>query len=275
VGVKLFDRKFAKALGDGPPATPGVYLFRDEKGRVLYVGKAKHLRKRLASYRNATRRKVHQKMRLLVRRATSLDVQPLATERDALLKENEIIRLQRPPFNVDGAFSFLYPAIGICTRVEHELLCLTTNPGAWTMFDFRWYGSFRSRPRTKEAFDVLIELLGHIGHREPHSSLPDHRPLRGSRLVAFRRLQTEVSDQLRAFLAGETMAPLGFIAETLLEKPRARREATRVEECLQCLSSFYETDLHKLRTALNGAGIRGTFIAQDERDSLFISTSGL
>ena len=273
MGVKLFDRKFGKGLADGPPATPGVYLFRDEGGRVLYVGKAKHLRKRLANYRNATRRKVHGKMRLLVRRAASLEVQPLATEREALLKENELIRSLRPPFNVDGAFSFLYPAIGTCTRAEHQLFCFTTNPGAWKMFDFEWYGTFRSRPRAKEAFDVLIELLIHIAHRETTSRLPEHRPIRGSRLVAFRQLNAEVSARLRAFLSGETAEPLVFIAEALLEKPRARREAERVQECLQCLSSFYDTDLHRLRAALNAAGIHGTFVAQDERDSLFITTT--
>ena len=273
MGVRLFDRKFAKHLVGGPPATPGVYLFRDEEGRVLYVGKARDLRKRLANYRNATRRKVHRKMRLLVRRAASLDVQPLATERDALLKENEIIRSLRPPFNVDGAFSFLYPAIGTCTRAEHQLFCFTTNAGAWNSFDFQWYGTFRSRPRAKEAFDDLIELLGHIAHREPRSRLPEHRQIRGSRLVAFRRLSAEVSVKLTAFLAGETADPLAFIAEALLEKPRARREAERVQACLQRLSSFYDTDLHKLRVALDAAGIQGTFIAQDERDSLFISTA--
>jgi len=273
VSVKLFDRKFGKDLADGPPATPGVYLFRDEEGKVLYVGKAKHLRRRLANYRNATRRKVHRKMRLLVRRAASLEVQPLPTERDALLKENEIIRSLRPPFNVDGAFSFLYPAIGTCSRAEHELFCFTTSPGAWDMFDFQWYGTFRSRLRPKKFFDVLIELLGHIAHREPTSRLPQHRPIRGSRLVAFRRLNREVSAQLTAFLAGETAAPLALMAEALLEKPRARREAARVQECLETLSSFYDTDLRKLRVALQAAGIHGTFITQDERDSLFISTA--
>lgn len=141
------------------------------------------------------------------------------------------------------------------------------------MFDFEWYGTFRSRPRAKEAFDVLIELLSHIAHRETTSRLPEHRPIRGSRLVAFRQLNAEVSARLRAFLSGETAEPLVFIAEALLEKPRARREAERVQECLQCLSSFYDTDLHRLRAALNAAGIHGTFVAQDERDSLFITTT--
>jgi excinuclease ABC subunit C len=273
VSVTLFDRKFGGTFAGGGLAAPGVYLFRDEAGRVLYVGKAGHLRRRLARYRHATRRRVHRKMRLLVRRAASLEVQPLATERDALLRENELIRSLRPPFNVDGAYSFLYPAIGTCARAGHQLFCFTTTPGAWSAFDFQWYGTFRSRPRAKAAFDGLVELLGYIAHREPRSRVPEHRPIRGSRLVAFRRLDRDVSARLTAFLAGETKEALGFIACALVEKPRARRDAARVQECLECLSAFYDTDLHRLRGALGAAGIPGTFIAQDERDSLFISTA--
>ena len=56
------------------------------------------------------------------------------------------------------------------------------------------------------------------------------------------------------------------------DAPR-RLRAKRVEECLQCLSSFCDTDLRKLRAALDAAGVPGTFIAQDEWDSLFISAA--
>lgn len=272
MGVKLFDRKFGKALAGGPPATPGVYLFRDDAGKVLYVGKAKHLRRRLASYRNATRRKVHRKMRLLVRQAASIEVEPLASEREALVRENALIRSLRPPFNVDGAYSFLYPAIGTGSHADRRLFCFTTSPGAWGSLDFRWYGTFRSRVRAKDAFDALMALLGFLAHREPVARLPSHPRLRGSRLVAFRQLSSAVEAKIDAFLSGETSSPLVFLAEALLEKPGARQQADRVQESLECLSSFFETDLRKLRAALDAAGIPGSFVAQDERDTLFIVT---
>ena len=67
MGVRRFDRKFGKDFLAGIPPEPGIYLFRDERDEVLYVGKAKDLRRRLGSYRNATRRKLHRKMRVLVR----------------------------------------------------------------------------------------------------------------------------------------------------------------------------------------------------------------
>ncbi len=273
MGVKLFDRKFGADFVSALPPSPGIYLFRDDADRVIYVGKAVNLRKRLFGYRNASRRKAHRKMRMLVRAAATLEVRELDSEREALLAENELIRSLRPPHNVDGAYSFLYPAIGVCGARDHDLFCFTTHPDKYEQFNFQWYGSFRSRPRTREAFDVLIEMLALIAHPEPRSRIPPHPRPTGSRLVAFRRLDPELRKQIELFLAGETMSPLGLLAESLLEKPRARRDAERVQERLQCLKSFYETDLSKLHAALRAAGRPGTFIDQHQRDALFIGSS--
>ena len=110
--MRRFDRKFGADLVRELPESPAVYLFKDEAGQVLYAGKARNIRRRLASYRTAGRRKAHRKMRSLVREAHSVEVRLQASERDALLAENELIRSLRPRYNVDGAFDFLYPAIG-------------------------------------------------------------------------------------------------------------------------------------------------------------------
>ncbi len=270
MGVRLFDRKFAATVGDGLPARPGVYLFVDECGEVLYVGKAKNLRRRLANYRNASRRKVHRKMRALVREASTLEVRPLESEREALLLENELIRSLRPAHNVDGAYSFLYPAIGLSAAGDQVLLAFSTDTARWADLDLQWFGVFRSRPRAKEAFDALVEMVNMIAHREPKSRLPAHRPLRGSRLVAYRRLDGELRLEVARLLAGLSPEPLGYLAARLVEKPRARREAERVQECLRCLSAFYESDLRKLHDALALRGTGGTFVPQAERDALFI-----
>lgn len=272
VAAKLFDKKFGADFVASLPNSPGVYLFRDESGDVLYVGKAVSLRRRLFTYRNANRRKLHRKMRILVRRAAALEVRALESEREALLQENALILSLRPPYNVDGAFSFLYPAIGYCSLPEHDLFCFTTRPAAYEGLDFRWHGAFRSRPRAREAFDMLVELLSLLGHIEPVSRLPPHPKQRGSRVVGFRKLHPEVRAHVEMLLTGADPAPLGAIAEFLLEKPRARRDAGRVEESLRCLASFWKTDLRELRAALDRAGIGGTFVDQARRDALFIAT---
>lgn len=272
MGVKLFDRKFGASFAAALPATPGVYLFHDDSGTVLYVGKAINLRRRLLTYRNASRRKTHRKMRILVRSAATLEVRPLASERDALLLENELIRTLRPPHNVDGAYAFLYPAIGVCRLADQDLLCMTTSPEHYAHLQFRWYGAFRSRPRAIEAFQALVDLLRMLAHSQPKARLPKVPMRRGSHLVGFRQLDPAIAVAIETWLSGESCQSLGVVAEHLLEKPRARRDAELVQERLHCLRSFYESDLRKLRAALAAAGIAGTFIERERRDALFIAT---
>jgi excinuclease UvrABC nuclease subunit len=271
VSDNAFDRKFGAEFLRELPRTPAVYLFKNERGDVLYAGKAKDVRRRLDGYRNATRRKAHRKMRRLVRVASALEVRPVASEREALLLENQLIRTLRPPYNVDGAFSFLYPAIGLATRGHQLLLGFTTEPDAWSEVAFTWYGTFRSRRRALAAFDALTELLAFLAHPEPRSRLPRVPRRRGSRLVAFRQLESKLAQLLREFLAGESRAALGELALRLLEKTAARRDAERVEHLLRLLAAFYTSDLAKLRGALRAAGRSGGFVAQEERDALFLA----
>ena len=274
MGVKLFDRKFGADFAGALPAAPGIYLFRDQAGTVLYVGKALNLRRRLFGYRNATRRKAHRKMRILVQRAATLEVRPLESERAALLLENQLIRSLRPPHNVDGAYAFLYPAIGLCRLADQNLLCITTTPESYTDLPFRWYGSFRSRRRAMEAFAALVDVLALLAHPQPRSRLPPHPRRRGSRLVGFRQLAPDVAAAVESWLGGSSPDTLAVLAEHLLEKPRARRDAEAVQDRLRCLHSFHETDLRRLRDALLAAGIAGTFVERDERDALFIAARG-
>lgn len=271
MGVRSFDRKFGREFLRELPATPAVYLFKDGDGRVLYAGKAKDVRRRLQTYRSAGRRKTHRKMRALVRAAASLEVRLQPSEREALLLENELIRTLRPPYNVDGAYSFLYPALGVGAREHQTLLCFTTRPEAYRELPLRWYGCFRSRLRAQAAFDALSELLGLVGHVEPRSRLPRAPRLRGSRLVALRRVPAELREACAAFLAGESRELLPALAHLLVERARARREAALVEERLRLLHDFYTRDVSRLREALRAAGRGPGFVAQDERDPLFIA----
>jgi predicted GIY-YIG superfamily endonuclease len=269
--MKRFDRKFGADLLRDLPAEPAVYLFKDEHGEVLYAGKAKNIRRRLASYRNATRRKAHRKMRTLVREASSVEVRLQPSERAALLAENELIRTLRPVYNVDGAYDFLYPAVGIGARDHQTLFCFTTRTDAWRL-DLHWYGVFRPRWRAREAFEALMRLLGRVGHEEPRSRRPRGPRLRGSRLVAFRRLPPAIVVALHDFLAARSRAALEELAVALLERPSARQEAPLVQDDLRCLDAFFASDLVPLRDALRAARRAGSFVPQAERDALFIAS---
>lgn len=270
--MRQFDRKFGERLIDESPMTPAVYLFKDGQGTVLYVGKAGNIRRRLQQYRNASRRKVHRKMRTLVREASALEIMPRETEREALLLENELIRKLRPPYNEDGTWDFLYPVIGLGGTEKQVLLCFTTHVDAWKDQDLRWYGVFKSRRRALAAFDALVYLLKLIGHIEPVRHLPPHERIRGSRLTGFRQVPPEVVATLDRFLSGAGSEALVSLTHGLLEKPVARLGASEVQQNIRMLAHFHERDLDPLRTAMRSAGRTGMYVPQDERDALFLAT---
>jgi predicted GIY-YIG superfamily endonuclease len=270
VAASLFERKFGAEFLREVPHGPGIYLFRDAEGHVLYAGKSKDLRRRLSGYRNASRRKAHRKMRTLVRDAASLEVRPLESELQALLLENELIRTLRPRFNVDGAFAFLYPTLGVGIDGGRVLLAFTSTPEQWSSIGLRWHGCFRSRRRARAAFDALVSLFGRLGHREPVSRLPDVPLRRGARLEAFRRLPPELAAAANAFLSGESKDLLTALFERLLESASARRDAAEVELALRTLDDFGRKDLAALRRALQKTG-RSGWVPGQERDALFIA----
>ncbi len=80
------------------PLCPGVYIYKDKAGRIIYVGKAAVLRKRVLSY--FREKGLPPKTRAMMRRAASLETLPTATEKEALLLEAGLIKQHRPHYNI-------------------------------------------------------------------------------------------------------------------------------------------------------------------------------
>lgn len=79
------------------PTTPGVYLYKDSQSRILYVGKARNLRKRIMSYFRAD---VPRKTAAMLGHAASLETLSTGTEKEALLLESSLIKRHRPHYNI-------------------------------------------------------------------------------------------------------------------------------------------------------------------------------
>src|SRR3954469_7519360 len=101
--------EFFRAL----PKRPGVYVMLGEAGQVLYVGKAKSLRDRLSSYRNAKPGNVARKVIRLINSVRTIRIEECENETIALLRENELLRKIRPPFNVQNTRPDLYFMVGL------------------------------------------------------------------------------------------------------------------------------------------------------------------
>lgn len=98
------------------PDAPGVYLFKDRRGKILYVGKARSLKKRVASY--FTRGAEPAKTEALLEAWRDLETIVTNTELEALLLENSLIKKHRPRYNVCLRDDKTYPYIKITTGEE-------------------------------------------------------------------------------------------------------------------------------------------------------------
>jgi excinuclease ABC subunit C len=92
------------------PTGPGVYHFKNASGALLYIGKAKSLKKRVASY--FAKRQVDDKTKLLVAEIADVDIITTNTETEAFLLEASLIRKNKPPYNIDlkessGRYAYL------------------------------------------------------------------------------------------------------------------------------------------------------------------------
>ena len=96
------------------PQSPGVYQFYDNDGKILYVGKAKNLKKRVTSYFTKTHE--NGKTRVMVKKISSLRHIVVPTESDALLLENNLIKKYQPRYNVLLKDDKSYP--WICIKKE-------------------------------------------------------------------------------------------------------------------------------------------------------------
>jgi predicted GIY-YIG superfamily endonuclease len=88
----------------GAPQCPGVYLMRDATDSVLYVGKAKNLRRRLGSYRVANPDRMPRRHLRLLRAVARIELRPCPDEPSALTRESELLRTLKPKFNRAGTW---------------------------------------------------------------------------------------------------------------------------------------------------------------------------
>ena len=103
------------------PDSPGCYLYKDNIGEIIYVGKAKNLKNRVKSYFTGTHNK---KTQTLVSKIEDLEYIIVNSEKEALLLENNLIKKYRPYFNIRLKDDKSYPYL-IITKEEHPRLLMT------------------------------------------------------------------------------------------------------------------------------------------------------
>ena len=130
---------------------PGVYLMKDKAGRILYVGKAKNLRRRLASYFLKTAAS-DIKTRTLLRRVIDFDTIVTASEKEALLLESNLIKRHRPRYNVILKDDKRYPVLRIDLNHPYPNLSIVRKIGK---DGAAYFGPFASAHAVRETLKFI------------------------------------------------------------------------------------------------------------------------
>ena len=138
------------------PAKPGVYLFRDERGDVLYVGKAKSLRPRVRSYFQAGRGDNRASIPQLVPRIADLEVIVTSTEVEALHLEQNLVKRHRPPFNVRLRDDKSFPYIAVTVEDEYPRVMFTRERHRRGVL---YFGPYANAKKVRETLDVLNRVF--------------------------------------------------------------------------------------------------------------------
>lgn len=223
------------------PEQPGVYMYLDRTGKVIYVGKAKRLKRRVSSYFN--RRHDAVRTNLLVRSIVDMRFIVVASEEDALLLENAMIKEYQPRYNVLLKDDKSYPWI-VITKELYPRVFMTREKG----LDARYYGPYSNLQSAKTVLSLIREIypLRSCRHtldersiaRNKYSLCLDYHihkcsgPCRG---LVSPEGYGEYINRIRQILNGETVA----LERYLLEEMTKLSEAWKFEEA-QLVKEKYE-----------------------------------
>ena len=165
------------------PAAPGVYLFKDAKGRVLYVGKADSLRDRVRSYFGPSLDVRHVRM---VERSDRLEFVRTAGVAEAFLLENNLIKQHKPRYNIRLKDDKSYPYVKVTLGEDFPRIIRTRSLGDRNA---RYFGPYANAKSVDQTLDLLQKLYPYrnckltivadaegAGHTVPQSALPNGRP---------------------------------------------------------------------------------------------------
>ena len=137
------------------PKSPGVYLMKDDKGRVIYIGKSASLRERVSSYFQAGTRLEHKKSGL-IDHIVDFEVIQTDSEVEALLAENRLIKDVQPRYNARLLDDKTYPYLMVTTGEEFPGVFVTRQPRTDGV---KLYGPFTNVHALKEAVTLLQKVF--------------------------------------------------------------------------------------------------------------------
>lgn len=222
------------------PEGPGVYMMKDALGEILYVGKASNLRKRVSSYFHAGKASASGKTRIMVGKIEDIAYIPTASEAEALIYENGLIKKLSPRYNVALKDGKSYPMLKLTVQERFARLELTRvkkDDGAL------YFGPYTSAKLLKEALVLLNKIFplrkcAKIGKRSC-LNLQIGQCLGPCEERIGEEKYAQIVEELRLFLEGRKDELVGLLTVRMSEESARQNfeEASRIKKQIEALIS--------------------------------------
>jgi excinuclease ABC subunit C len=230
------------------PAKPGVYLFRDGSGSVLYVGKAKSLRPRVRSYFQAGSSDTRHGIPLMASRVETIETIITQSEVEALHLEQNLVKRHRPPFNVRLRDDKSFPYIAVTVEDDYPRVMFTRERHRRGV---EYFGPYANAKKVRETLDVLNRVFRYRPCEGPqpgrHSGIPCldfhiercHAPCVG---YISKEEYRDLIDQVIEFLSGDDKPIKRRLQQQMREAAADERfeDAARYRNRLQAIERLSE-----------------------------------
>lgn len=225
------------------PESPGVYMFKDASGTILYIGKAKSLKKRVQTYFS---RLLDAKTQAMVAKIADIGYRLTPTEAQAQILESSLIKEEQPHYNIDlkddKSFPWIcitkeeFPRISICRRKKHE------SPG-----EAEYFGPYTNVKLLRQAFKLVRRVFGFCTCRRERENRKKpclyHRlglcpaPCAGKiNKVDY----AEIIEEIRLFLNSKYERLIEKLSRKMQEASRGQRfeEASKIRDQINALGAI-------------------------------------
>lgn len=229
------------------PSQPGIYQFIDKSGQILYIGKAKNLKKRVSSY--FVKKHDHAKLKILVGKIFEIRHIVVETESDALLLENNLIKKYQPRYNVLLKDDKTYP--WICVKNERfPRIFKTRNP---VKDGSDYFGPYASGMMAITIMDLIRQLFQ---IRTCNYNLSEENVKYGKFKVCLQyhigncsgpcvNMQSEENynvsvDNIKEILKGHLQSVLKYLKQNMQDYAKNQRyeEAQKIKEKIEIIENY-------------------------------------
>jgi len=256
------------------PDVPGVYLWKDRAGRVIYVGKAKRLKQRVRSYISGDRSD-SPKSRMLSRQMADLKTIVVTSEQEALLLENNLIKEHRPRFNIRLRDDKSYPYVAVTLG---EALPRVLVVRRLDIDGARYFGPYTDVSVLRRTLRVIRKVFT---VRSCHYRLPEDRPDRPCLDYHIQRCHAPcvgiqgaeayraMIDDVLSFLEGKTLEVRTRLRDRM-ERASADLEFERAAEIRNSLKWLDQLERPQTVQFVGGGDVDSVGFARDGNDAVCV-----